>query len=198
MNRDKQSDLGALREEYGTNKVIPEEFEHAALIALSHYPELKKVHIDFVIHEQAIFPYASRPYINDFFRAPQDRRYQIIIADQSKTLQRILLKNLPFSAQVGILGHELAHTSFYLRQKGFRLLKTGLFYFLPSFRERFEKETDRSAITHGLGENLYKYSTYIRSVDGLLERNPWIEKYYLKPEEIVKAIGELLSEVRVC
>lgn len=175
-----------LRSLYGENKIIPKQLEHAVLVALAHYPELIKIHIEFIITQNAFFPYASRPKISDIFKPSEKRRYQIIIADHSKNLEKVLLKNLTSEAQVGILGHELAHTAFYLTQDTLGLLKTALRYFWPSFRERFEKDTDRSTIAHGLGEELYKYSRYIRTLDGILLNNPWIEKYYLKPEDILR------------
>jgi hypothetical protein len=178
-----------LREAYGAKKIIPRQFEQAALVALSHYPELKNLHVEFVITEKALFPYASRPKLTDIFLPPLKRRYHIVIADQSKSLEMVLLKNLPFEAQVGILGHELAHTVCYIGKNTLGVLKTGFWYFWPRFRERFEKDTDRAAIAHGLGKELYSYSIYIRSVEGILKSNNWIDRYYLKPVEILEEIA---------
>ncbi|HEX8547998.1 MAG TPA: hypothetical protein VF691_13640 [Cytophagaceae bacterium] len=191
MGSEKKGNIEDLRKEYGINKIIPPQFEHAALLALSHYPELKNIYVEFLITKKALFPYSSRPRVTDIFSDPEKRRYQIIIAAQSKVLEKILLNNLPFKAQVGILGHELAHTALYLRQHANGLLKTGLFYFLPSFRERFEKDTDRAAIAHGLGKELLEYSTYIRTIEGLLKNNPWMDKYYLRPDEITRSMTSL-------
>ena len=49
-----------LLEKYGTNKVLPKGYELQTLYALSFYPELTDVPIEFII-EEAFIPLSSRP-----------------------------------------------------------------------------------------------------------------------------------------
>ena len=46
--------------QFSQNKNIPKEFELPILTALSHFPELKHIHINFVTHE-AYSPLSTRP-----------------------------------------------------------------------------------------------------------------------------------------
>src|SRR6056297_1764443 len=50
----------SLMEKYGKNKIIADEFVEPALIALSYYPELKDVHIEFKYSREAT-TMAARP-----------------------------------------------------------------------------------------------------------------------------------------
>ena len=100
--------------EYGQNKSLPPGFELQALLALSHYPELNTVNIRFVIDDVDI-PLSSRPHWASLLKGAEKRNYLVVIDSNRKQGNgAFLLKNQPFNAQVGILGHELAHTVYYL------------------------------------------------------------------------------------
>ena len=58
---------------YGRNKVLPPGFELQALLALSHYPELENIRIEFIVKDTGI-PISSRPRPLSVFRAPHKRR----------------------------------------------------------------------------------------------------------------------------
>ena len=100
--------------EYGQNKSLPPGFELQALLALSHYPELKTVNIRFVDDDVDI-PLSSRPHQASLLKGAEKRHYLVVIdSNREQGNGAFLLKNQPFNAQVGILGHELAHTVYYL------------------------------------------------------------------------------------
>jgi hypothetical protein len=102
----------SLRALYGKNKQLIPAYELQILLALSHYPELRKISIHFY-EEEALIPLASRPEPLQMLKPKQNWQYNVIISTKSiESLEPILVKNLPFEAQVGIIGHELAHTSF--------------------------------------------------------------------------------------
>ncbi len=94
---------------------MPVGFEKEALLALAYYRELQSEQIEFTV-EPELFPLASRPALLPLLFPWLERKYHIIISNKSKIeLEPILLKNMPAKARLGVLGHELAHTSFYYR-----------------------------------------------------------------------------------
>jgi len=113
-----ESRLETLRAIYGKNKTIPASYELAALIALSHYPELKEVEIDFVVENKRA-PIASWPAIGSLLGRKKNRRYRVFISEDPKWgSSPALLKNMSFNAQIGALGHELAHTVHFEKKSG--------------------------------------------------------------------------------
>jgi hypothetical protein len=182
-----QSEIQKLKEEWGLKKFIPPQYEVAVLKALSRYPELKQVNIRIIPCKQNLFRYSARPSLTSLFGSREQREYFIFILEETKDpiSEKALLKNLPLDAQVGVLGHELAHVADYNGRSTLSLLKLGLLYFLPSFRRQVERATDRSAIQHGLKKELYACVCYVKTIPGFIENNKWVEKYYLKAEEIL-------------
>jgi hypothetical protein len=100
-------------------------------------------------------------------------------------MEAILLKNLPFNAQVAIIGHELAHAVDYETMNSHQLSIVGLLYFSGSFRASMEKGTDRRTIEHGLGWQLLEYAEHVRKVSRSDDRQTdFMDKFYMNPQEI--------------
>jgi len=152
-----------LLKEYGRNKKLAPGFEMQCLLALSHYPELKDVQIDFVL-QPAFLPLASRPDPITIAFPWVQRKYLIVISTSSANFfEPILLRNTPFNEQVGIIGHELAHTLYYLDKSALQIAKIALSYqYNNDFRIKFERETDMRAIAHGLGYAMYDFAFFVR------------------------------------
>lgn len=188
--------LSELKNEFGTNKIIPKEYEPQILIALSYFPELKNSAIEFRIKKTKT-PLASRPKIVGLLQGASSRKYIITISEQSNALlEPILLKNLAFNAQIGVLGHELSHVSDYCT-KGFRKLSNLLLIEIFSKKQvdQFEGRTDLICIQHGLGYQLLDWS---KSVRQKLKKEYWrgannsesraSKERYLNPETILHYI----------
>jgi hypothetical protein len=104
--------------------------------------------------------------------------YRVIISDGSlPQMESLLLKNLPFNAQIAIIGHELAHAAEYQTMNSYQLMCTGVLYLWGSFRASMEKRTDLRTIEHGLGWQLLEYAEHVGEV-------AFMDKFYLNPEEI--------------
>lgn len=147
--------------EFGENKTLPEGFELQALLALSHYPALRSTRINFIVDDVSI-PLSSRPHWGSMLRSAANRSYQVIIdTEREGTREALLLKNQPFNAQVGIIGHELAHTVYYLDRSFFGILGDALCQ-LSDCRINFERETDKRLIEHGLGWQRLEHATFVR------------------------------------
>lgn len=188
------SELPDLFEKYSANKLLPVGYEKEAIIALAHFPELIHEEIEFLI-EPALFPLASRPAGLSLIFPWITRKYYIIISNRTfPSLRPILFFAMPFEARIGVLGHELAHIAYYRERSGLQILRDGICYLFPEFRQNFEKETDLRTIRHGLGEQLYAWSIFLQSS---IEKYPEIkatrfvfEERYLKPQEIEAIINK--------
>lgn len=102
-------------------------------------------------------------------RSAKNRTYQVIIdSEREGAREALLLKNQPFNAQVGIIGHELAHTVYYLDRSFFQIAGDALCQ-LTDCRINFERATDRRLIDYGLGWQRFDHATFVRSN---LSQNP--------------------------
>lgn len=190
----------AVYAKYGHRKKIPEEIRQQALIALSFYPELKDVDITFRLRKKTT-PLTSRPRIIGVFQKKKNRRYVITVSTKSNSkLAPILFSNLPYNAQVGVLGHELGHIVTYNTKNTFQIIGLSFKILNTKFVDDFEFNTDKISIAHGLGYQLYDWSTYVRKALNIVEwkgapgGNPTQSEdsqnqRYMNPETIAKYIG---------
>jgi hypothetical protein len=183
-----------------SNKIIPEGIKTQALIALSYYPELKKVKIIFRVLEKKI-PLTTRPDLLSLFKRREKRAYIITISSKSdKQLTPILFFKLPYNAQIGVLGHELAHVSDFNTKSTLELISLFFKMLSSGFVDSFEFNTDLICINHGLGYKLLDWSKYVRKVLNIdnwggasnknsLVKNGSKKQRYMNPETIEKYIA---------
>ena len=144
------------------NKTIPIEYSDAIHIALQYYPELNKSNIRFRL-KKTISPLAARPIFWAIFRKANKRKYIITISSSTNLkLTPILLKNLSFNSQIGVIGHELAHISFYNSKKGIYFIGLALKHLSKKTIDKFEFNTDKNCIEHSLGFQLLSWSNEVR------------------------------------
>lgn len=183
----------ALLAEFGQHKSLAKGFEIQCLIALSHYPELKEVPIDFLV-EPAFIPLASRPDPVSVLFPWINRKYLVIISNESADFfEPILIRNLPFNEQVGVVGHELAHTVYYLDKSSFQLGCIAYCYeYENDFHTNFERDTDKRGVAHGLGHQLYDYAFFVRRAFGNSEEEIAAAEggTYLSPNELLEEMGK--------
>lgn len=185
---------------FANNKIIPTEIKEQVLIALSCYPELKDTKIIFHLTKK-LTPLSSRPTILSAFKKPNKRTYIISISTKSiKLLNPILLFNLPYNAQIGVLGHELGHVTDFNSQKTSHLLIMFFKKIKPKYTDHFEFNTDLICINHGLGYQLYDWSKYVRTALSIKEwkgaeasfspeKDTLDNQRYMNPETIKKYIA---------
>ncbi len=190
----KSYDWDSMMNLVGSNKKLPPGYEKAALLALAAYPQLKDVSIEMVLTNSGA-PMESNFVISSLFGKRKDRIYQVLLNDASNTpYDEILLRNLPFDAQVGILAHELGHVVYYDNLSTLQIAKWGLLYLVDNdFRASHEKSTDLMPVYHGLGSQIYQYAYFVRNdptCEELYEKygDRFIDKFYLTDKEIAAAI----------
>jgi hypothetical protein len=188
-------DLDSLKAIIGKNKGLPEGFEMAAAIAYSAFPQLKDVNIDMML-TQGGAPMESTVEINTLFGSRSNRQYLILLNDaQNSFFEPILLRSLPFDAQVGILAHELGHIAYYHELNVFEFGKWGLSYLRDDeFRASHERSTDLMAVYHGLGSQIYQYAYFVRYDPSCKsfyqEEKDFMDKYYMTDKELLAAISK--------
>jgi hypothetical protein len=181
--------IDSLQRLYGNKKILPMGYERQALLALSYYPELVEVPIEFKLVE-AKSPFVSRPTVlTTLFRNASKRHYLVLISTKSKGwLGDILIDDLPFEAQVGVLGHELAHTVNFVSRNFFKMMRVPIGNLSEAYLDKFEYETDQRAIQHGLGCNLLQWSLLVSSkIPKDYQNGP---ERYMKPETIQRILKE--------
>lgn len=168
-----------LQENCCNNKNLPNDFEKQALIALSYFPELEDVKIRFRTKNKTT-PLTTRPSFTGMFRSAKKRTYIITISKKSISyLDTILLQNLSYNAQIGVLGHELCHVSDFIN-KGFgSMCQVAFGHFSKKYVDRFEFNTDRACINHGLGYQLLAWSINVREN---LKSSSWLGAATLPPD----------------
>lgn len=177
------------------NKSMDSVFMRQIKGALMFYPELKNATIKFRI-KKTQSPLAARPTFWAIFQKPKNRTYLITISHKtSDRFSPILLENLSFDAQVGVLGHELSHIAFYNQKKGAYFIRLVFMQLNTKAMDKFENETDKRCIEHGLGYQLLSWSTEVREKLGIktwrgVDDNAVTEKErYMSPASILKAIN---------
>lgn len=189
----RQYNLDSLKAIIGDNKGLPEGFEVAAAIAYSAFPQLKDVKIDMVLTQEGA-PMESTLNVWTLFGPRKNRQYRILLNDAQNTFfDPILLRSLPFDAQVGILAHEIGHVVYYHRLNIFKFGKWGLKYLKDdNFRATHERTTDLMPVYHGLGSQIYQYAYFVRKdpscVEFFKEEQAFMDKYYMTDEELLEAI----------
>lgn len=185
--------LDSLKAIIGNNKGLPKGFETAAAIAYSAFPELKDVNIDMIL-TQGGAPMESTVEISSLFGSRSNRRYQILLNDAHNTFfDPILLRALPFDAQVGILAHELGHVVYYHELNVFAFAKWGLEYLRDDeFHASHERSTDLMPVYHGLGSQIYQYAYFVRydpTCTSFYEKEKdFMDQYYMTDKELLAAI----------
>lgn len=110
----------------------------------------------------------------------------------------ILFQNLPFNAQIGVIGHELGHVVEFSCMATIKIVEHAASNVSSKYIDHFEFKTDSICITHGLGYQLLAWSTYVRKVmhkdnwDGADNvHKPMVRERYMNPSTIRKRISQL-------
>lgn len=174
--------IDTLRSQFNYNKFFYEKYELQTLVALSFYPELKNTKISFR-RRKLKTTMVARPKGMNVFRGKGKRHYIIYINDFPTA--KISPDSVSFNAQIGVIGHELAHLVDYENISSLKILYIGLSYFNKKFRAKFERATDLRTINHGLLWQCYDFASYFHNSSiAPTEYINYKKKFYMSPKEI--------------
>lgn len=186
----------SLREVLLNNKRVPEKFVHSILAALLKYPDLKSTYIKFR-RTPISTTMAARPTIGSIFRLRKNRRYVVAINDTRNRRKAPLLKNAPFKARVGVIGHELGHIVDYRNKSFITIMGNGAAYIVSKkFKRNLEYKIDSIAIRRGLGEELLSFRHFIENDAKTTRQYRAFKKdIYMSSSEISQIINKVNQEV---
>lgn len=131
-------------------------------IASKYYPELNGVKIG-IAFKSIKTSMAARPKGSFLFKPKDQRKYYIFINNGHKKVKGVRFEELSLNAQVGLVGHELAHIVDYESKSKWKIVKTGIGYLFKNPKKRLESEVDYIAIEKGLGWQIYDFYDYIQN-----------------------------------
>ena len=172
------------------NKSIPVEIAEATIEALSYFPELEDVSIDFVYREKikgAVMQ--AQPYLFSLFvNGKNSRRYKIKVTRQLEFAEGYYpIEQVPYDALVGWIGHELGHVMDYLNRSSANMMHFGARYFLSNKRViEAELTADGYAIGCGMGHHILANKNYILNNENFEDDyKDKIKNLYMSPDQIL-------------
>lgn len=151
-----------LKKEYGNRKQYPPQIEKQVLIALSYYPELKNVPINFKMKPNHS-PGFTRATWAGVFERPYKRHFLIVISNSTEEiLMPLIFNNISFNAQVGLIGHELGHVADFSPKTSLQLIRHAIKSLSEKYVDSVEYNTDAICVAHGLGYQLLEWSANVR------------------------------------
>lgn len=180
-------------EYYAANKTIPDEIRDVTLRALSHFPELLDVDIEFDLRSKIKGSVMqAQPKVGSLiFRSKSNRKYRINISRYLELDDEWLpIEEVPDNVLLGWIGHELGHVMDYLDKSRMGLISFGFRYVTSNaFVTQAEITADSYAVAGGLGNYLVDTKNFILNNDRLPEdyRNK-IRDLYMSPGEIMTLV----------
>lgn len=173
---------------------IPDSIRKEAGIALSHYPELEGISIEFKFKKRIKkSTMQAQPVFGSLFRNKRNRRYVVLISEKIIIANaRFNTQDIPPNVMIGWLGHELGHIMDYRERSGLGLIGFGLkYYFSKKFIKRAERTADTYAVKHGMEDYILETKDFILNQAGISEKYKHrIKSLYLSPEEIMQLVRD--------
>ncbi|MCY2687394.1 hypothetical protein OU683_09555 [Salinimicrobium sp. TH3] len=184
---------------YQGNKIIPESILDEAKIALSYYPELKDVEIEFKYKDNIKKSFMqAQPKVANLFKGKKDRSYHIFISSRFLIeKEEFSMADVPPDVLIGWLGHELGHIMDYRDKSAMGLVIFGMRYITSdNYIKEAERTADTYAVNSGMGDYILATKDFILNhshlSDSYKER---IARLYLSPEEILVLVNKLEEEL---
>ncbi|MFL0352680.1 hypothetical protein [Xanthomarina sp. GH4-25] len=172
--------------------IIPESIKNEVQVALSYYPELEHVPIEFKFKKNIKkSTMQARPKASSFFKSKKHRSYIVLISEKFKISDKeFLTKHIPSDILIGWIGHELGHIIDYRNRSNMNLIGFGVNYlFSHSHIVEAERAADTYAVQHGMADYILKTKDFILNHADITEKYKLrIKKYYLSPEEIMQLV----------
>lgn len=183
--------MGELKMHFNAGKIIPEHMEAAFYAAIAYYPMLREVPIR-VKQRNIKTTMQCRPRWDFVFRKKENRHYKILVNNRVENNEGVLYEHLPFNAQVGVFGHELAHVIDFANRTNMQIIRFGMDYLNDEKRKNIEQAIDQLAIEKGLGYQIKDFSTYVFEESDASDAYLMYKlKYYFRPLQIRKIMADI-------
>lgn len=184
---------------FQNNKIIPENILEEAKTALSHYPQLENVSIEFKYKEDIKKSFMqAQPQFNNLFKGKDDRSYYIFISSRFLIEEEeFTMNDVPREVLIGWLGHELGHIMDYREKSAVGLVIFGFRYLTSSkYIKEAERAADTFAVNHGMGDYILATKDFILNHSNLSDSyKKRIARLYLSPEEIIVLVNKLEEDI---
>lgn len=181
---------------YLINKEIPAEITEQVATALSYYPELENVKVEFRFRKSKT-PFSSKPTFFSMFKKKENRTYVVTISTEAETKNKpILFLNLPYNAQIGVMGRELGQITAYNTKNTSELLGTIFKMLNTNYVEEVKFNKDLICIDHGLGYQLFDWSSFVQGALDLPERRGSTDLFFtqIEPSEYEPSMDPQIIE----
>nr|WP_321226374.1 hypothetical protein [uncultured Psychroserpens sp.] len=172
--------------------IIPDSIHNEVTTALSYYPELDNINIEFRFKKNIKkSTMQARPRFGSFFRSKKNRKYVILISETFKISDTTFkTRDIPFDIFTGWIGHELGHIMDYQNRSKPNLIWFGLKYLISDNHiVEAERAADSFAVSHGMEDYILKTKDFILNHANITKSyKDRIKKYYLSPEEIMELV----------
>lgn len=173
---------------------IPHEIAPEAKKALSYYPELASIPIEFKFKKKIKkSTMQAQPKFSSVFKRRKHRSYKILISEKIKIADSVYYtKDMPSEIMIGWLGHELGHIVDFEQRSGLNLIGFGIGYLTSKkYIRGAERRADSYAVNHGMEHYILATKEFILEKAGLSQKYiNRIKNLYLSPEEIMLLVEE--------
>lgn len=174
--------------------IIPKSIKEEVETALSYYPQLKNIHIEFKFKKNIKkSTMQARPTFDSFFKSKKNRKFLILISEKFKISDKeFSTRDIPTDIFIGWIGHELGHIMDYQHRNKRNLIWFGLKYlFSDTHIVEAERAADSFAVKHKMENYILKTKDFILNNAAISEEyKNRIKRYYLSPEEIMVLVED--------
>lgn len=177
-----------------THKVIPEIILPEVEKALTFYPELKDVPIEFKFKKSIKkSTMQAQPVFKSFFVPRGQRAYIILISEKFHIEdEEYKITDMDKDVLIGWIGHELGHVIDYKDRSAFGMLLFGLKYlFSPMHIREVERTADTFAVQRGMQDYILATKDFILNNTQISPKyKARIKRLYMSPEEIMELVNK--------
>ncbi|WP_236974751.1 hypothetical protein [Membranihabitans maritimus] len=180
-------------------KIIPKKIYRETTIALSYYPELSDVRIEFKFKDNITKSFMqAQPGFVSLLGPKKNRKYFVFVSTKFNIENaEFTVEDVPSDVLIGWLGHELGHIMDYLNRSSINLIFFGIKYLLlHEHVKSAERTADTYAIANGMSNYIIETKKFILNHTSLSQTyKQKIQRLYLAPEEIVKIANKLKDSI---
>lgn len=175
------------------HKTIPKSIVEEAKMALSYYPELNDIPIEFkfkdVIKKSTM---QAQPTWPSLLKSKNKRKYVILISRKFHIEKKgFNIGDMEKDVLIGWFGHELGHILDYSRRSTMNMILFGLKYlFSKKHLKEIERTADLFAVNHGMSHYILATKDFILNNIYISEMyKARIERLYMSAEEIMEIVN---------